>query len=193
MTDSLNILVISQSRRRLDDLMTALAEAHPDYLLTGHLDQAISLARWVEECAPDVIIMDLESPSRDTLEQVCEMHEATPRPIVMFSQDGSSEAIRSAVAAGVACYVVDGLRAERIQPLLELARTRFEVWQAMREDVVRARQELKEHKLVERAKARLMKDLKLSEQAAYNQLRREAMDKRLRLSEVAQWVLDAKG
>jgi response regulator NasT len=192
-TDALNILVVSQSRRRLDDLMAALAGAHPEYRLTGHLDQAIALARWVAECAPDVIIMDLESPSRDTLEQVCEMHEATPRPIVMFSQDGSTETIRSAVAAGVACYVVDGLRAERIRPLLELARTRFEVWQAMREDVVRARQELREHKLVERAKARLMKDLKLSEQAAYNQLRREAMDRRLRLAEVAQRVLDAKG
>lgn len=187
---ALKILVIGPSRRRLDDLMAALAEAHPGHHLVGRLDRAIDLPRWVAEVEPDAVILDLDSPSRDTLEQVCLMRESSPRPIVMFSQDGSSETMRSAVAAGVACYVVDGLRTERLQPLLQLARVRFEAWQALRDDVLRARQELREHKLVEQAKRRLMKAHDLSEEAAYQVLRREAMARRLRLAEVARRLLE---
>lgn len=188
--DALKILVVGQSRRRLDELMTSLAEASPQHHLVGRLDRAIDLPRWVEELQPDAIIMDVDSPSRDTLEQIVLMSEATPRPIVMFSQDGSRETMHSAVTAGVAAYVVDGLRAERLQPILQLARLRFEAWQAMRDDVVRARQELQEHKLIEQAKRRLMKTEKLSEEAAYQALRREAMAHRKRLADVARLVME---
>lgn len=189
--EALKILVIGPSRRRLDDLMQALSEAYPDHHLVGRLDRAIDLPRWVAEVEPDAVIMDTDSPSRDTLEQICLMSEASPRPIVLFSQDASSETMRSAVAAGVACYVVDGLQAERLQPLLQLACVRFEAWQALRDDVLRARQELQEHKLVEQAKRRLMKTENLSEEAAYRALRRQAMAQRLRLAEVARRLLEA--
>ncbi len=190
MNDALKILVVGQSRRRLDDLMAALAEASPQHHLVGRLDRAIDLPRWVEEIEPDAIIMDIDSPSRDTLEQIVVMSDSTPRPIVMFSQDPSQEAMRSAVSAGVAAYVVDGLRAERLQPLLQLARVRFEAWQIMRDDVLRARQELQEHKLIEQAKRRLMKAENISEEAAYQALRREAMAHRKRLADVARFVMD---
>jgi response regulator NasT len=189
-SEELVILVIGPSRRRLDDLMATLAAASPDYRLVGRLDRAIDLPRWVDELQPDAIIMDTDSPSRDTLEQVCLMSESSPRPIVMFSQDASDAAMRSAVSAGVACYVVDGLRAERLQPLLQLARVRFEAWQAMRDDVLRARQELQEHKLIEQAKRRLMKARGVSEEAAYQALRREAMTQRRRVVDVARQLLD---
>jgi two-component system, response regulator / RNA-binding antiterminator len=118
------------------------------------------------------------------------MSERTPRPIVMFSQDESAEAMRGAVSAGVACYVVNGLEGERIQPLLQLAQVRFEAWQAMHADVLRARQELQEHKLIEQAKRRLMKLQKLSEEAAYQALRHEAMTHRKRLVDIARLVMD---
>ena len=188
--DALKILVIGPSRRRLDDLMTALAQANPGHHLVGRLDRAIDLPRWVEEIAPDAIIMDVDSPSRDTLEQIVVMSDAAPRPIVIFSQDGSPETMRSAVSAGVAAYVVNGLEAERLQPLLQLARLRFEAWQALRDDVLRARQELQEHKMIEQAKRRLMKREGLSEEAAYQALRREAMARRLRLADVARLVIE---
>lgn len=188
--EQLVILVIGPSRRRLDDLMATLAAASPEYRLVGRLDRAIDLPRWVDELQPDAIIMDTDSPSRDTLEQVCLMSEASPRPIVMFSQDASDVAMRSAVSAGVACYVVDGLRAERLQPLLQLARVRFEAWQALRDDMLRARLELQEHKLIEQAKRRLMKVEKLSEEAAYQALRREAMTQRKRVVDVARQLLE---
>ncbi len=192
-SDALKILVIGPSRRRLDELMTALAEANPGHHLVGRLDRAIDLPRWVEDIQPDAIIMDTESPSRDTLEQIVVMSDATPRPIVMFSQDGSQEAMRSAVSAGVAAYVVDGLKSERLQPILQLARVQFEAWQAMRDDMLRARQELQEHKLIEQAKRRLMKTQKLSEEAAYQALRREAMAHRKRLADVARLVMETFG
>lgn len=188
--DALKILVIGPSRRRLDDLMTALAQANPGHHLVGRLDRAIDLPRWVEEIAPDAIIMDVDSPSRDTLEQIVVMSDAAPRPIVIFSQDGSPETMRSAVSAGVAAYVVNGLEAERLQPLLQLARLRFEAWQALRDDVLRARQELQEHKMIEQAKRRLMKREGLSEEAAYQALRREAMARRKRLADVARLVIE---
>jgi len=188
MTTGLTILIVSPSRRRLDHLMEALAASAPGHRLVGRLDRAIDLPAWVDELLPDAIIMDTESPSRDTLEQVVVMSERTPRPIVMFSQDESPDTMRRAVTAGVACYVVNGLEAERIQPLLQLAQVRFEAWQAMRGDVLRARQELQEHKLVEQAKRVLMKTQGLSEEAAYQALRREAMRQRARLSDVARQV-----
>jgi response regulator NasT len=186
----LTILIVSPSRRRLDNLMQALAASAPEHHLVGRLDRAIDLPRWVDELEPDAIIMDTESPSRDTLEQVVVMSERTPRPIVMFSQDESQDAMRRAVSAGVACYVVNGLENERIQPLLQLAQIRFEAWQAMRDDTLRARQELQEHKLVEQAKRYLMKHENLSEEAAYQALRREAMLHRKRIAEVARAVVE---
>lgn len=192
--DALSILVVSQSKRRLDDLLAAMSLDLPQHRFVGRLDRAIDLPRWVEEIQPDTIIIDIDSPSRDTLEQICAMSEATPRPIVMFSQDGSSEAMRSAVSAGVAAYVVNGLEAERLQPLLQLAQVRFEAWQAMHNDMLRARQELQEHKLIEKAKRHLMKTEKLGEEAAYQALRREAMEHRVRIADVARMLMEtAKG
>lgn len=108
----------------------------------------------------------------------------------MLSQDASPEAMRSAVSAGVACYTVNGLESERIQPLLQLAQVRFEAWQEMRAEAVRARQELQEHKTVEQAKRYLMKVEKLSEEAAYQALRREAMTQRMRIADVARAVME---
>jgi two-component system, response regulator / RNA-binding antiterminator len=191
MTPGLTILIVSPSRRRLDNLMTALAASAPEHRLVGRLDRAIDLPAWVAELEPDAIIMDTESPSRDTLEQVVVMSERTPRPIVMFSQDESQDTMRRAVSAGVACYVVNGLESERIQPLLQLAQVRFEAWQAMREDTLRARQELQEHKLIEQAKRRLMQEESLSEEAAYQALRREAMTHRRRIADIARLYLDS--
>lgn len=188
--DALKILVIGQSRRRLDELMAALAQVNPGHHLVGRLDRAIDLPRWVEDIQPDAIIMDTDSPSRDTLEQIVVMSEQSPRPIVMFSHDDSREAMRSAVSAGVAAYVVDGIKSERLQPILQLARVQFEAWQALRDDMLRARQELNEHRLIEQAKRRLMKVQKLSEEAAYQALRREAMAHRKRLADVAKLLLE---
>ena len=185
----LKILVVSQSRKRLNLLVDALAQCPERHEVIGRLDQAINLPRWVDEAQPDLIIMDNDSPSRDAIEQICVMTEATPRPIVMFTQDGSREAMESAVQAGVTSYVVDGLKADRVQPIIQLAQAQFKEMHALRIELQRARQELQEHKTIERAKLHLMKRFKLTEDAAYRQLRKEAMTQRLRLAEVAELLL----
>ena len=139
--------------------------------------------------APDAIIVDTDSPSRDTLENICMLTESCPRPIVMFAHDADRESIREAVRVGVNAYVVDGLSPERIAPIVETAVARFEAFQAVKDELAETRNKLSERKLVERAKGILMKEKNLSEDAAYRMLRKLAMDKNLSLGALAEQVV----
>lgn len=139
--------------------------------------------------SPDAIIVDTDSPSRDTLEHLCFVTESCPRPIVMFSSDGDRDRIREAVRAGVSAYVVDGLSPGRITPIIETAVARFEAFQAMKQELAATKTKLSERKLVERAKGILMKEKNLPEDAAYRMLRKLAMDKNLPLASVAEQVI----
>lgn len=144
----------------------------------------------VKTLAPDVIIIDTESPSRDTLEHVALLSEQDPRPIVMFSADRDGDTIRAATRAGVSAYVVDGLSATRVEPIIAAAVARFDAFQAVKRELVRAHTRLSERKLVERAKGVLMKARKLSEEDAYAALRRMAMERSVTIGEVAKRLLE---
>jgi response regulator NasT len=139
--------------------------------------------------SPDAIIVDTNSPSRDTLENLCTITESCPRPIVMFASDPARESIREAVRAGVSAYVVDGLAPERITPILETAVARFEAFQAMKSELDSVKTKLSERKVVEKAKGILMKSAKLTEEQAYRALRKQAMDRNLQIVEVARQVI----
>lgn len=139
--------------------------------------------------SPDAIIIDTDSPSRDTLEHLCLITESCPRPIVMFTQDGKRESIREAVRAGVTAYVVDGLAPERIEPIMETAFAQFEVFQSMQAELAETRSKLTERKLVERAKGILMKEKRISEEEAFRLLRKLAMDRSATLGTVAEQVI----
>jgi response regulator NasT len=139
--------------------------------------------------SPDVIIIETDSPSRDTLENICMITESCPRPIVMFAHDPARESIREAVRAGVSAYVVDGLSQERISPIIETAVARFEAFQTVKEELAETRNKLSERKLVERAKGILMKEKRLSEEDAFRMLRKLAMDKNLSLAALAEQVI----
>jgi response regulator NasT len=140
--------------------------------------------------APDVIVIDTESPSRDVLEHLVVMSQHTPRPVVMFASDGAVETIREAVRAGVSAYVVDGLDPARVRPIVDAAVARFEELQGLREQLAEANLRLDERKLIERAKGILMKARGLDEEEAYRALRRMAMDKNRRIGEVARNVIE---
>ena len=155
------------------------------------------LTERLAQLQPDMIIVDAESAARDALEHVVMATRDERRPIVMFTNDHDSRTAREAVAAGVSAYIVAGLQAERIRPILDVAMARFEQDQALRRELADTRNELNElssalqdRKVIDRAKALLMQRQSLSEETAYAKLRKTAMDKNLKIVEVAQRMLD---
>jgi response regulator NasT len=145
----------------------------------------------VNEVAPDVIIIDMASPDRDTLEDMSRMTRDQPRPTVMFVDNSDSESIRTAVQAGVSAYVVGGLSPERVRPILEVAIARFNEFQSLRRELETAKSTLEDRKVIERAKGILMQSRSLSEDNAFRLLRKIAMDRKMRLAAVAREVVAA--
>lgn len=157
--------------------------------IVAEVADARSLYDEVRRSSPDAIIIDTESPSRDTLEHLCLITGNCPRPIVMFTADRDKESIREAVRAGVTAYIVDGLAAERIEPIIETAVARFEAFQSVQEELAQTRSKLSERKLVDRAKGILMKEKGIPEDEAYRLLRRLAMDRSASIGTVAEQVI----
>ncbi len=139
---------------------------------------------------PDLIIVDAESDARDALEHVVMATREARRPIVLFTEDEDTTHVRDAVAAGVSAYIVAGLAPERIRPILEVAVARFDHEQGLRAELDKARTELSERRTIERAKAILAERHQLTEPQAHERLRRAAMDRGLRLADVAQRIVD---
>ena len=185
----MRVLVVDESPERAEVLRDGLRRA--GYEVTASLSSPLALLKTIEELQPDVIVIDTESPSRDVLEHLVVMSQHTPRPVVMFATDGAPEVIRQAVRAGVSAYVVDGLDAARVKAVIDVAVARFEDFQRLREELAEANLKLSERKLVERAKGILMKTRGLDEESAYSLLRKAAMDRKLRLGEMAQQLIDA--
>jgi response regulator NasT len=181
------VLLVDEDPERAAQLQAALHVA--GYTVTAHVATAVDLLAQVRATEPDVIIIDRNSPDRDTLEHVCLVTRDQPRPIVMFSDNGDRAAIRAAVDAGVSAYVVGGLTAERIRPIVDVAMARFEQFQAMRQELVKAMTTLEERKLIERAKGIVMKRRLVSEDEAYKLLRKQAMERNQRLAQVAENVI----
>jgi len=185
----LRILVIDESEARAALVREALTLAGHE--VAASLSSPLDLLRTVETVQPDVIVIDTASPSRDVLEHVVMLSQSSPRPIVMFTSDGGSEAIRGAVRAGVSAYVVDGLDSARVNSIFEVACARFEEFQNLKTKLAEAKSKLAERKLVEHAKGLLMRSCDLSEDDADHALRRLAMSKKQRLSDVAQQLIES--
>lgn len=158
--------------------------------LVASLPADVFLTERIAQLQPDMIIVDAESDARDALEHVVMATRDERRPIVMFTNDQDTANARAAVAAGVSAYVVAGLQSARIRPILDVALARFEQEQALRAELADAQCELKGRKVIDRAKGLLMQRQQLTEEAAYAKLRKTAMDKNLKLVEVAQRILD---
>lgn len=184
----LRVLVIDESRSRAGEICAGLA-------LAGHQVAAIlagsdNLTREVEGLKPDVIIIDTDSPSRDTLENLAAMHRNMPRPVVMFSPEGEDDTIRAAVKAGVSAYVVDGLDPKRLKGVIDVARAHFDEYQALRRELEEVSRKLDDRKVVERAKGLLMKARSLDEDGAYHSLRKLAMQRGQPIATVARDVVE---
>jgi len=185
----MRVLVVDETAGRAELLSAALVLA--GYEVTASLSSPLALLKTIEQLQPDVIVIDTDSPSRDVLEHLGMVSRLTPRPVVMFTSDGSEAAIRAATRAGVAAYVVDGLDENRIKTIVDVAIARFEEVQGLRDQLAEANTQLADRKVIERAKGLLMKSRNLDEPSAYAALRKAAMDRKLKLSEVAQRIVDA--
>ena len=177
------ILVIDESQQRAVEICSGLITA--GHQVAAVLPSAFELPERIEEICPDVILIETESPSRDTLEHLAVMNRKMPRPVVMFSKDGGSDAIRSAIQAGVAAYVIDGFDINRLRPIVDVAIARFEEHQLLRSELAETSRKLSERKVIEKAKGILMKTRGMDEEAAYKALRKLAMERSKPLAEVA--------
>jgi two-component system, response regulator / RNA-binding antiterminator len=160
------------------------------YNIVAVLPTDTFLGERINQLQPDMIVVDAESAARDALEHVVMATRDARRPIVLFTNDEDTTHVKDAVAAGVSAYIVAGLAPERIRPILDVAMARFQHEQELRRELADARSQLQERKVIDRAKGLLMKRQGLSEQDAYEKLRKAAMDRGLKLGEVAQRMLD---
>lgn len=161
-----------------------------DYNIVAVLPADPFLPERLSQIAPDMIIVDAESQARDTLEHVVMATRDERRPIVLFTNDDDTSQVGAAIAAGVSAYVVAGLAPERIRPVLEVAMARFQHEESLRRELAEARTQLSERKTIDRAKGILMARHSLTEDHAYARLRKTAMDRGMKLAEVAQRIVD---
>lgn len=186
---ALKVMIVDADGERSRQLRGALTLA--GYRVVAELREAIDLPDAVAGMKPHIVIVAADSPDRDTLEQISLTTRNAPRPVVMFTQDGASETIKAAVQAGVSAYVVDGLAADRLKPILEVACARFEAHQALSTKLADTERELAGRKSVERAKGLLMERRALSEDQAFQELRKLAMTTGKPLVEIADTLLAA--
>ena len=186
----LRVLLVDDTGKEVSILRVALAAAGHE--VVGEVETALDLIRQIERTSPDIVIVDTDSPSRDVLEQISIVSQNTPRPIVMFTEDGDQASIESAFSAGVTTYIVEGIQPERVRSILDVARARFAAEQALRDELEKTKGELAARKTIERAKGLLMESRKLNEQDAFALLRKLAMDQQTSLAAVAEQVIAAK-
>jgi response regulator NasT len=188
---ALNVLVIDTDRTRASIVEDGLREAGGARVTT--LGDVNGLMRRIVEIDPDVVVIDLANPNGNMLERMFELSRAIKRPVAMFVDHTDQAAIESAIEAGISAYVVDGLKKERIRPVLETAITRFKACERMRRELEEAKEELSERKCIERAKGILMRTRGLGEEEAYALLRKTAMNQSRRIAEIAESLVTAAG
>lgn len=190
-TPSLKVLVIDDNQLRASIIEEGLREAGVSDItsVTGLMTKL----REIVDAAPDVIFIDLENPNRDVLEHMFQVSRAVSRPIAMFVDRSDAAMIEAAVDAGVSAYVVDGLRKERVKPILDMAVSRFNAFSRLRDELSRTKQALEERKVIDKAKGLLMEMRNISEADAYALMRKTAMNEHRKLSDVAQSLILAAG
>ncbi|WP_152222627.1 ANTAR domain-containing response regulator [Pseudomonas sp. SCB32] len=183
----LRVLLINDTPKKVGRLKAALVESGFDVVDESGL--TVDLAQRVEALRPDVILIDTESPGRDVLEQVVLVTRDQPRPIVMFTDEHDPQVMRQAIRSGVSAYIVEGIQAQRLQPILDVAMARFESDQALRAQLQARDQQLAERKRIELAKGLLMKMKDCAEEEAYTLMRRQAMGRQQKLVQVAEQII----
>jgi response regulator NasT len=183
------IVIVDESPIRAAILEEGLREA--GYSGVVHISEMQSLLARIYALDPDIILIDLENPSRDVLEQMFQVSRAVRRPIAMFVDQSDAASIQASVDAGVSAYIVDGFKKERIKPILDLCVSRFNAFARLQDELDRTKNALEERKVIDRAKGILMKLKGLTEEEAYVLMRSTAMREKKKIGEIAQSILTA--
>ena len=183
------IVIVDESPIRAAILEEGLREA--GYSGVVHISEMQSLLARIYALDPDIILIDLENPSRDVLEQMFQVSRAVRRPIAMFVDQSDAASIQASVDAGVSAYIVDGFKKERIKPILDLCVSRFNAFARLQDELDRTKNALEERKVIDRAKGILMKLKGLTEEEAYVLMRSTAMREKKKIGEIAQSIVTA--
>jgi response regulator NasT len=189
MDPTIKIVIVDESPVRAAILEDGLREA--GFTQVVRLGEMTNLLARIYAIDPDVILIDLENPSRDVLEQMFQVSRVVKRPIAMFVDQADTASIQASVDAGVSAYIVDGLKKERIKNILDTCIMRFNAFSRLQDELERAKSMLEDRKIIDRAKGILMTAKGLSEEEAYTLLRKTAMNEKKRIAEVAQAVITA--
>jgi response regulator NasT len=185
----LTVAVIDPSRARAAIVEEGLRRAGIERVVV--ISETHGLLARLARLDPDVIVIDLENPSRDLLEQMFQVSRLIERPVAMFVDNSDRATLEAAVDAGISAYVVDGLRSERVKAVVDIAVLRFNAFARLQRELADARGELADRKVVEKAKGLLMRAKSLSEEEAYALLRRTAMNEKRKLADIARAVVTA--
>lgn len=191
MAKKLSIIVVENNRDRALLIVDSLREAG-DYDITV-IGEVTGLGRRIIQLNPDVVLIDIANPSRDTLEELAIASGPMDRPVAMFVDRSDDGMAKAAIEAGVSAYVVSGLQADRLKPILDASIARFHMFQRMRTELATTKRALEERKVIDRAKGMLMKAKGVGEDEAYALLRKTAMDQGKRVADVAQALVTAAG
>src|ERR1700710_2325867 len=183
------IVIVDESPIRAAILIEGLREA--GFTGVTHISEMHNLLARIYALDPDVILIHLENPSRDVLEQMFQVSRAVRRPIAMFVDQSDSASIQASVDAGVSAYIVDGLKKERIKSIIDLCISRFNAFARLQDELERTKSALEERKVIDRAKGILMKVKSLSEEEAYVLMRSTAMREKKKIVEIAQSIITA--
>jgi response regulator NasT len=185
----MKVMLVDENRGRAALLKQALSDAGFEVVAT--INQGSRLLLELQKIAVDVILIDMASPDRDILEHLAIIRREQPKPVIMLADDDDSRIIQAAVSAGVSAYVVDGFNHKRLNAIMQVAVARFREYQAMRDELEDTKHKLAERKLVDKAKGLLMRHKNMSEEEAYQALRKLAMNKNKKIVEIAEQLINA--
>ena len=183
----LRILLIDDNQQRAESLTSALNNSR--YKISHLASPDMALLKQVDKIQPDIIVIDIESPSRDILESLHTISHYNPKPVVMFSGEQDTHTINQSIESGVSAYVVGDLEPERVKPILDAAVARFREYQKIKEELSDTKQQLASRNLIDQAKRLLMKKKNLSEDEAFKAMRKTAMDTGQKLDDVAKTLM----
>jgi two-component system, response regulator / RNA-binding antiterminator len=185
----LRIVIVDQNPVRTAILLDGLREA--EGVQVEVLDSSLDLEQRLGAIDPDIVLIDLENPNRDVLEQMIRISGANARPVAMFADSSDSAMINAAIDAGVSAYVVDGLKKERVKSIVDLSVSRFNAFARLREELAHAQSQLADRKAIDQAKGLVMKAKSISEEQAYAMMRKVAMNEGKKISDIARSIITA--